>query len=494
MRKPSPVTAKPTEAVVASDQLAALVFDQIQLAAQPTAVAKGIENLVAVDEGSLGDLPWFHHNGLNFNASTYNWLNNLFAYDSAGYVSTNGGALTTAYFNVLDDIAYVLDDADAAKLNNANDANAAVANTVLTDFASMVGPVTGTTQVQQLTYVMTQVLSWGNPGLTLGQFRNSTNPLALLPNIPLGASQVVSDVVTYLAKTSSVANIQAAVASQNNQLSQTRNNVNPPVPPASAGPGFMTTIADNNATQIVPAITITESTGVIQNNLLPGSGTGTSFSAQYTATSADQHSMQLSVQGSGSAAGDADFFLSFGASASVSYNLFQFVSDLTTCQITLTFNGVTTFTTVFAAYDLSTGTGWWNPNPIQQAANPAANESGYQFTPMPPYNFAKDGSFGAIARLLISQQPVISLTYTTSHFGQMQSIFQETVSWGVSFCGISLGGGSQSYYQSDLVQHSDGQTVTLTMTPVGNVTPVSPADQLAYVVGAEIMWPGSSTN
>ncbi|HEX8618032.1 MAG TPA: hypothetical protein VF911_10645 [Thermoanaerobaculia bacterium] len=477
-----------------NDGLAALVFNEIQNKAASVATAKNMVNMLPLNEGSLGDFPWFWQSGLDFNAATYNWLNQLFAYDASGYVGTNGEALTTAYNNVLQDIAYVLDDADAAALNNANLAIATVVNTMLTDFTTLVGPVTGTAAPQQLNYVIGQILTWGTPGLTLNQLRNSSNPMALLPNVPLGADPVVSDVMTYLAKTSSVAHIQAAVVSMNYQLAETLTNVDPTTPPKSAGPGFMTTADDHAVLQIVPAVTIAESTAVIQNNLLPSSGQGSTFSASFVATSSDQKTMQLSIDGSGGVGGDAGFFFSFGASASVSYNLFEFASDATTCQVKLTFNGVTTVTPTMAGYNVSTGTGWWNPDPIVEAANPVANQSGYQFTPTPPYNFGVKGDFGVIGRLLISQQPVISMTYSTSHYAEMQQIFQETVSWDTSFCGISLGGGSQSYYSASLTQNASAQTVTVTMNPVGNKTPVTATDQLAYVIGAQILWPGASAS
>lgn len=147
---------------------------------------------------------------------------------------------------------------------------------------------------------------------------------------------------------------------------------------------------------------------------------------------------------------------------------------------------------VFAGYSVATNTGWWNPDVIEDAANGNPDQSGYQFTPEPQFDFGVNGTFGAIRRLLIAQQPTISLTYETSHFDEMQQVFQEHSSWGVSFLGIALAGGSQSYYASSLTQDAASQTVTVTMTPVGMTTPVAAADQLAYVIGAEMIWPGGS--
>jgi hypothetical protein len=113
--------------------------------------------------------------------------------------------LTTSYYNVLLSTAYALGTQDAAKLNAANLANAATVNTTIIDWIAAFGqfPSTvGSTQTAQLNYIMTQVIGWGNPGLTLSQFRNSTNPLALLPNIPIGGDTVVNDLMTYLGNSS----------------------------------------------------------------------------------------------------------------------------------------------------------------------------------------------------------------------------------------------------------------------------------------------------
>jgi hypothetical protein len=474
--------------------LANLIFDQIQIGAAPIATVLNMPNQIPVNEASIGDFPWFWQSGTNFVEPTYNWLNNIFAF-KGNYVGTNGSALTTSYFNVLLSTAYVLGTQDAAKLNAANLANAATVNTLILDWIAAFGQFpsnVGSTQTAQLNYIMIQVISWGNPGLTLGQFRNSTNPMALLPNIPIGGDTVVNDLMTYLGNSSSVANIQNAVVSFNNQLNQTRNNVNPPIKPTSVLPGFMQIINNLGATQIVPKIDIAESTAVIQNELLPASGTGRSFSV--TLDTSKYSSTEVRVSASGKASiGASNFFLGFHASAGVSYDMYNFASNLTTCTIKMTFNGVTTVTPKPSSYDISTGNGWWNPEPIQDAANPSTDQSGYKFSPKPSYNFGVNGNFGTLARIMISQQPIISLEYSSTDYASFKSIFKENSSWGVSFLGIPLGGGSQSYYKCITSQNTQKQTVTITMSPAGITTPVSATAQLAYVIGAQILWPGAST-
>ena len=92
---------------------------------------------------------------------------------------------------------------------------------------------------------------------------------------------------------------------------------------------------------------------------------------------------------------------------------------------------------------------------------------------------------------MISQQPIISLSFSTSNYKAYQETFKEESAWGIGIFGIPIAGGSQSYYQSTSSYDSNSNTVTVTMTPVGITTPVAAVDQLANVVGAQIVWPGA---
>jgi hypothetical protein len=473
--------------------LSSAILSVIQGGAQPVATKLNMPNMFVVDEGSLGDFPWFWQNGTNFNAKTFTWLNNVFAYNATdNYLGSNLQNFLTEYFNVLMDTSYSLSASDATALNNANLANAAVINTIITDWTTSQGafPAGTNTQSAQLNYIMTQVISWGTAGLTLGTLRASVNPMSLLPNIPLGASQIVSDLMTYLGNTSSVANIQAAVVSANNQLAQTRANV-APAPTTLINNGWMQIIEDSGNLQIVPKFNIAESTTVIQNALFPASGSGTTFTSTFTATKAS--STQVNVNAEGGIAGFGDVFdlIFFEGEASAKYSLWSFDSSLNSVSIAMEFNGVTTVTPSPVSYNISTGTGWFNPAPIQSAVAYNAGVSGYQFTPNPGLNFAAKGNFGMISRLMISQQPTVTLTFETSNYSAFQQIISEQSEWGISFLGIPLAGGSQSYYKATTSQDSKANTVTIVMTPPATVSPVTPTDQLAYVIGAEVLWPGA---
>lgn len=472
--------------------LQAAVQAAILQAAAPAATSLGMSNVQPVDSGLLGNFPWYWQSGTNFNAKTYTWLDNVFAYSTTNEdIETNGTELMTAYFNVLMATSYVLDAADASALNAAVLANQTVANTVVTDWTTSFGaiPATDGTLVTQLNYVTSQVLLWGAPGLTLGTLRSSLNPMSLLPNIPLGGDQVVSDLMTYLANTSSVANIQAAVVSYNNQLAQTRVNVSPA--PTTPSAGWMQTINDSGTTAIVPAMSFDQSTATLQNNLLPASGTGLSFTSTLTASKGANNVTSIEASGGIGGSGDILGILSFSASAGSSFSLWDVDATVTTVEVGLTFNGVTLATPQYSAYSVSTGTGWWNPAPIQQAVGYSSTSSGYEFKPTPAYDFGVNGDFGLLSNLMISQVPVLTLTYDTSNYAAFEKVFTAEAQFSVHLFGIPLAGGSVAYYSSASSFNSSSNQVTVTLTPVAVSTPVAATDQLAYVIGAEVLWPGA---
>ena len=492
-------TAAMPAATTTGADLQSAVMQQIQTASAPTAQSLNLPNLIPVDETGLGDLPWFWQSGTSFNDATYAWWNNIFSYDSDGYVSTSGEALMSAYTNVLQSIEYAFDAADESAISQANSSAQATINTLISDWNNFAGPfpsTVGSTTEDELTYITTQILSWGNPGLTLSQLSTSTQPDKLLPNTPLGGSTVVSDLMTYLQKTSSISNIQNAAASMTAQLSATVTNSQPITPAVSPAPaGYMNTVAG----LCVPYLNIVESTANIHNGLYPQSG-GTSFSASFTASLQSNNQVQVTSSSGYAGVGDLLFFLTF-VQGSSQYSLFSADSSVTTCTIDVTFNGVTTFTPQYSAsaYNTATGTGWWNPAPIADAVTntpstpgDAPANSGYIFDPVPSQNFSVNGNFGVVGALLISQQPTISITYNTSNLSAFQQIFSGESSWGVSFLGVGLASGSSSYFSANAATSASGSGVTVTISPPSTSTPVATGQQLAYVIGASMIWPGAT--
>ena len=334
--------------------------------------------------------------------------------------------------------------------------------------------------------VTQKLLKWGAKGLTLSVLRSSPNPISLLPNRPLGSETFIGQFMEYLGKTSAVANLQQLQASRNALITDILDNLSPA--PDKVEPGWMK-ISYEGVSSIVPQMNINQSTATIQNNLYPKDG-GTGFSVGLEVTKIDSNTVNVSADGGVSGSGWIDFFR-FSAGGSASYNMFSFSESITTCNMSISFKGITKVTPSFQPYDISSFTGWWYPTAIQDAANHKPGSTGYQFDTKPPYNFANDGDFGVLANILIAQEPTFTLVYTDTEYSYFKEVFEEHSSWGVSFLGIPLFGGSQSYFHSTIKEDTTKKTVTIEIKPPAMVSPVQPLDQLAYVLGAQILWPGA---
>ena len=458
----------------------------------PVQAALGIKNWTPLDSAAMGNLYWYWNNTGIFNTGTWNQFNNVMQYNSDGYLqTTDGAALNTALFNLYLAMSYQLTQTDQNTLDAANAKAQGILNTVVGDYTTMFGaipPANSATAGAKLAYVTQQILSWGDSGLTLGTFRTSTNPTSLLPNAPLGTGKLISDFMTYLTQTQSADSVQNAVASMNSQIAQVAKNLSPT--PAQVKKGWMSAADINGTASILPYLNIVEPTSAIQSALSGGQGFGISMSV----TQVDQNTSSVSIEGGAGASGWVGWFgLSGGASAS--YNAFSFDSSVTQVDLNLHFDGVTKFTPQLSAsaYDIGTGTGWWNPKLIQDAANHDSNKSGVAFTTPQHYNFAQNGDFGVLDVLAICNNPTIQMVFHNADEHKFQSHFAQQSHWGVSFLGIPLGGGSQSYTSSTYKYDATAGTVTVDMTPPPAFISGNLLTSQAYVIGANCAWPGASS-
>ncbi|QFS83551.1 hypothetical protein [Roseivivax sp. THAF197b] len=456
----------------------------------PVKKALNVQNWTPVDSAGMGDLFWYWNNAQIFNTGTWNQFNNVMQFNTDGYLqTTDGNALNTALFNLYTAMAYELTAADQAALNQANQQADGILNTVVGDYTSLFGAIPAAnsgTASAKLLYITEQIMSWGDAGLTLATFRQSTSPTTLLPNAPLGTGKLISDFMTYLSQTAAAATVQNAVNSYNAQIAQCARNLSPT--PAQVKPGWMSAADIAGTASILPYLTIAEPTSTIQNGL----GGSQGFDISMSVTKLDQTTSQISVEGGAGVSGWIDWF-HIGAGASASYNAFSFDQNVTQVDLSLSYKGVTKFTPQLSAsaYDIGTGTGWWNPALIKEAANHNPAVSGVAFTTPQPYNFAQDGDFGVLDVLAICEMPTITMVFHNADESAFQSHFATKSSWSVSFLGIPLAGGSQSYESSVYHYDKTAGTVTVTMTPPPAVIPGNLLTSQAYVIGATCAWPGA---
>lgn len=146
-------------------------------------------------------------------------------------------------------------------------------------------------------------------------------------------------------------------------------------------------------------------------------------------------------------------------------------------------------------YDFATQQGWMMIGPIQEAlANGNDNtKTGYMFTGgVPKLDFGKNGDFGFLGGLILSQFLEISLTFTECKSDEVKKYFEANASASFNFLGIPLGGASaSSTYESSYSNASESEiTVTLKPTAPGYTPGATSADDsLCALVATVIEYP-----
>ncbi|OCX52146.1 hypothetical protein BEL04_11680 [Mucilaginibacter sp. PPCGB 2223] len=450
-----------------------------------------------VSTDSLGPIHFYWQNGSFFNAYTWNYINNLFAYNQINNnYYTNGDGLNTALYNAFSAISYVLSSTDQATvnqayLNNTGDMATLVSNYINGGYSTVPA---GTTQAQY-NYVLQQMLDWSQPSgstmppVSYTTFFQSPNPAALLPYAPPGAAQLIKQLIAIVNKMGAANAIIGAQQAVVSELSNVLKNIQGPVNYSTSNPtpaGWMALVDDNGPVSSCepqwilnpPAATITT-----------GLETGSSFTVRLTVTDIDNSTCNVSVNGGAGVSVGVGFF-GINASTSASYDLSTITENITQLDVTMTFNGVTNISMVPSAYNISTSAGWWLPSILSQAVNYNSAVSG-PYMPPSAYNFNQDGNFGVLNNLFISQLPAMELTFTTINADEINQIFTTTTSWGVDFLGIDFGGGSSTSTYTSHVSDYSSNSITITMAPPSFPSSLPSNDQTAFVIGASLTWPGA---
>jgi len=441
-----------------------------------------------VSSDSLGPINFYWQNGSLFNQKTWEYINNLFAYDQTNNnYYTNADDLNTALYNVFSSISYVLSSNDQDAINKANLDNAGDMQTLVSNYTGGgFGTVPSGTTAAQYNAVLSAILGWATPAVSYTNFFLSPDPESLLTNAPAGSDELIQEfieIVNNMAPVNAIIGAQQAVESE---LRNLKNNIKGPK--TSAAPGWMQLVDDHN--NPVPGF-------VPQWNLNPGPETITSqleatanFQVSMSVTEINNDTCNVSVNG-GAAVSVGVGFLGIDGSTSGSYDLSTICDNITEINITMQFNGVTNISMVPDPYDLSTSAGWWLPDILSQAVNNNPAVSG-PYMPPSAYNFMENGTFGVLNNLFISQFPLMTINFSTAKASDIDQIFKAQSSWGVDFLGIDFGGGSSSSTYTSDISNFTSSSITITMAPPLFPSKLNQNDQTAYVIGGSLTWPGAA--
>lgn len=475
------------------------LFDSMRQKAVQALGDQGNLNLVSVNTGSLGNFPWFYESQGELNQNTFLYLNHRMGPDpnGSGAVASLGDFIN-AYIGVLQAIDFKFSSADQAKVTAANNASQNAANTLVTSYQSTYGAITAqdlsgsglfnpTKTDYIILYAAGQKWSGNAAGLTYQQMLNAPKLSDLLPKMPPNAAPIVANISSYLSAIGNIANLLDLAAAKRGQLQKMMRNASTP----TVDNGGLQTISGAGEGPVVPGWTINESEQSLNQSL---GNAGSSITVSMSASQSNSSTTQVSVEGSVGFTIPIDF-LEIGVSASSSYNMSEVSGNSAAYTINAVFPGPTLVTFEPTGFDIATGMGWYDADPIHEAFNNSQQDvTGYYFSSVPSYHLNKGGDFGLLNALAISQFPTITINFAQGDYSQYQSRVTENSSVDVKLFGLcKVGGVSQSMYHATSAANSSGSGFTVTLNPGPNnqLDPAGSLSNQALVLAAQVVYPGN---
>ncbi|HEX8093978.1 hypothetical protein [Jatrophihabitans sp.] len=459
--------------------------------------------LYPVQYPSQGDFKWNWQDGNQvFNDDTYQYVNALAKPgDVAGTVAlSDAGGFANAYVAVLNAMEFSLSSGDQAELDKAQSDASVEAGTIVSDYETSFGTITPAQMTDagvstKLDYVISYVLgsqwSGATPPLSQTAMASAEDLTALLPNAPMSADPVITDVTTYLNLMQPVIGLKDQLQRNDWTLRQLKNNAMHP----SESNGGMQTFHPNDGSVLAgynDGWEISDSIASINNDL---QNIGRTISIEMTTSQSSSSDLEVTMQGQ--AGFTIGSILEFSTAANVSYDMSKTKGTSTDCSVSITYAGYSMVSAGPAAWQQATNVGFYSADPISQAvANVGQDVTGFKFLNTPPYQFgslASGGNFGLLTNLLISNYPTVSITYTNADYQTFSESWDEQASGSLTLFGfIPLGSVSQSAGGSSHSQSADNSTFTVTFSPSPEVTGVPQALKTAYVIGAAVANPGTT--
>lgn len=442
------------------------------------------EPLTDFDATALGNFPYYYlnPNNLQFNATTYDWISAALTANATPV--TLGEPFVNIYTQALASVGYKLSKADQAALNAAQKAATNQQMALLTLWTSIYGPVAATSKQQPIDIIMSTIATtWASPATDLYTIQRAKNLAKLLNKTPASGQPVLPVFANYLNALGSSISLQNATTMNTGYLSTVLDNVQD----ATADNGGM--LLDDSATTYHPAYAVSTPLSDIINGL---SATSNKIELNMTVTRSSKSQVEINIEGGARFKIPIASFLTLSVNGSASYFSDTIATTSNTISVRMTFTGVTLVNYGPASFNVATGLKWSWMKPITDAIrNGSKDVSGFVFSPKPGIDFSEGGPFSFLTGVAISNYPSVEITVQSKSYESIKETIKQTVSLGISFLGISLGGGSESTYSHNASSSSSSSTVTITLDPPADMIAGTNESARAWVLGAETSYPGA---
>lgn len=408
-----------------------------------------------------------------FNQAALNDLDLQLEVASNDILTLAASNFSTLYLQVLNDVSYVISDAEQAIINKQfQDAESQISS-VITEWESSYGPITpsqadSAVPPTKLGYIVMQVqILWGGD----------------ISQIPSSLASFEYAYEKYQLAAAQMNTIMQASAAALTRLSQAK--INTKTPSATNG-GLQTDTDSFYVGYVTPPQT------QINSGLQTSSN---SVQIQLSLSDFSSSSSNLSVDGQAQGILGLDDIITLSLEGSSSFNLSKYTSSSSTVDMTIMYPGVTVIAA--APFNLNGAgvQGWYDNLLLTEAVNnmgQGTKVTGYQIqgSEFPAGFFGTGGGFSRLKTFVISQTPTISITFQDADSSLVKSDFQEQTSVELDLLGfIPIGSTSQSYTVQNVEASSSDGSVTVTLGPAVQQGTIPSQQATAFVLGGVASYP-----
>lgn len=465
-------TASSTQEQQALDSLYQSITKQVN-STLGKAKLKGVFNII---EYAPGCFPFPNINGV-MNGKLYNLIDQTVHGPTHGTYTMSNASFATLMNNLYANIGYQLSTADNKTVTTGEQNAAVYGSSLVSSYEAIYGPITPDAGSTKIDYVFAKIEGWGGFSKVSSwpPSAQTLAPTALGYKTALGPALAIKE-------NQLIAQMRLA-ALQSNIVTATATNK-----------GIQTT--DTIPTGYVPAYDGMSPISDITNSLR---NTSNEVSLGFTYEQSSATQATFSASGSVGLSVGIDF-LSLGFGASSSYKSVNFSSHTGKVSFKVTYEGVTTVPSSplrATASDLSTlPTGWYDADILNEVKTKTGKDiTGYQFISS-QYSvsnvFGPKGLLSRVENFVISQQPILTITFDTMDMKSFQSQFNYDSGFSVKLFGLfTIASGSAHYQKATFKQNATGQGFSITFTPDPSSVSVTAQDSTFPILGGVINYPPS---
>ncbi len=409
-----------------------------------------------------------------WNVATLDSIDTLLGSNNGGSLELTGQRFSTFYSQILQAVSFDFSKADASTMQSQDNAASAQIASILTEF-------------QNLGVPYTNPLPFG--GKLQDIFNQLTKQYGDLTKLPDTMNALRNAIASYKAMSAASYALHNRYYLATTRLNAAVANTNTP----GAGNGGMQTDGTTYFVGYTPEKLPTA------NQLIGDLQTaGNAVSVQLTLSSFDSKSANLSISGEAGGTIPIADIVNITLNSGASYTMSDFTSSSSTVTMDVTYKGVTVVGTAPTPLSTDNATGWYANDIIAEVATKTGQDAtGYQLQGteyVVSELFGPGGSFSRLKTFVISQPPVVSMTFKGADSDKISKSFKVSASTQIDLLGLfNLGSASASYAVDSVVENSSDGSVTVTFgaPEISGTTPLQ--QQVAYVMGGVASYPPANT-